>query len=375
MVVFDNRSGRGGGLYPLLVLSTLTLYDASLVVLRLGGLLDFSRPAWLLLAAAFFVSGPGSWALAASLRPGAVRFLVAVAPLGALGVVYSAVLTGAFRAGIEEAAGAAGRLAGLTLLLMGLMELLLVEDAKRVLNGLTRRCLGGIPLYIYPLLVLFALTVAYRGNILAYTVYVAALVYAARRRPPHGARLGCTAVAALGLTAALGLAVTGRLEAALVSTLLASAAVLAPWAPLGRLGLKRGREADVVDRLALLGLAAIAAELPYGIDLSMLAADAAVYATVAVLGWMLTAAVAEAAARRPTVATVANSPVLRHAAGFALVLAGLHVLGLGVDPGLVLLASATGAALLNTLARHRARAASRLQGKERVPTITWDHDA
>jgi len=373
VVGFDYRSGRGGDLYPLLVLSTLTLYDASLVVLRLGGLLDFSRPAWLLLAAAFFVSGPGSWALAASLRPGAARFLAAVAPLGALGVVYSAVLTGAFRAGIEEVTGAAGRLAGLTLLLMGLMELLLVEDAKRVLNGLTRRCLGGIPLYIYPLLVLFALTVAYRGNILAYTVYAAALAYAARRLPPRGARLGCTAVAALGLTAALGLAVTGRPEAALASTLLASAAVLAPWAPLGRL--KRGREADVVDRLVLLGLAAIAAELPYGIDFSMLAADAAVYATVALLGWTLTAAVAEAAARRPTVATVANSPVLRHAAGFALVLAGLHVLGLGVDPGLVLLASATGAALLNTVARHRARAAPGLRGEKRVPTSIWDHDA
>jgi hypothetical protein len=350
-VVTFGRPSRSRDLpHSLVVLSTLTLYDASLVVLRLGGLLDFLKPSWLLLAAAFFVSGPGSWALAASLRPGARRFLAAVAPLGLLGVAYSALLTQVFRQGLEEVT-AAGRLAALTLLLMGLMELLLVDDAKRLLNGLTRRCLAGIPLYIYPLLVLFALVIAYHGGPLAYLVYATALLYAARRQPPRGARLRCTATAVPLLLATLGYAVTLDPEPAAVSAALATAAALAPWAPLGPL--EKPAEADVVDRLVLLGLAAVAAELPLGMDPGRLAEDLAVYAAVAALGWAMTAMVAEAAGQKQAIAAAANSPVLRHAAGFALVLAGLHVLGATADPGLVLLAAATASAIVNTAARTR----------------------
>ncbi len=354
MTKFDASTNPRGSLYSLVILSTLTLYDASLVVLRLSGLLDTGKPGWLLLAAAFFVSGPGSWALAASLRPGLRRFASAVAPLGLLGVLYSAVLTQAFRRGVGGAAEAASGLAAATLLLMGVMELLLVDDAKKVLNGVTRRCLGGIPLYIYPLLVLFALTAAYRGNILAYTVYGLALLYAARRQPPRGANLRCTLASALLLTATMGYAVTERLEAALAAAILASAAVLAPWLPAGKL--KKREEADVVDRLVLLGLAAIAAELPGGFTPTSLAEDLLVYLSVAFLGWTLTGLVAEASTRKPGIAMVANSPVLRHAAGFALVLAGLHVLGAAADPGIVLLAAASGAAVLNTAAGQKTAA-------------------
>lgn len=374
MVGFAYRLARSAELYPLLVLSTLTLYDASLVVLRLGGLLDPARPAWLLLAAAFFVSGPGSWALAASLRPGAARFLASVAPLGTLGVVYSAVLTEAFRSGIGGVTEAAARLAGLTLLLMGVMELLLVEDAKKVLNGVTRRCLGGIPVYIYPLIVLFALTVAYRGNPAAYAVFAAALLYAARRQPPSGASTACTAAASTLLPLALGLFVTRSPAEAAVAAALTALSVLAPWAPLP-LG-KKGSEANVVDRLVLLGLAAVAAELPRGgIDAATLASDLAVYAAVAAAGWLLTAAVAEASTRKEAITTLAASPVLRHAAGFALVLAGLHVLGLGADPGLVLLASAAGAALLNTAARGASPgAAISTPAEQDTPSSVWDID-
>ena len=354
MTKFNAPASSRGSLYSLVILSTLTLYDASLVVLRLSGLLDTGRPGWLLLAAAFFVSGPGSWALAASLRPGLRRFAAAVAPLGVLGVVYSAVLTQAFRDGIGAVTSAAGELAAATLLLMGVMELLLVDDAKKVLNGVTRRCLGGIPLYIYPLLVLFALAAAYRGNILAYTVYSLALLYAARRQPPPGADLQCTLASTLLLTIAMGYVAARSPEATLVSALLASAAVLAPWLPMGRL--KRREEADVVDRLILLGLAAIAAELPGGFTATSLAGDIAVYLSVALLGWAMTGLVAEASKRKPSIAMVANSPVLRHAAGFALVLAGLHVLGATADPGLVLLAAAAGAAVLNTAASQKTAA-------------------
>ncbi|BES80470.1 hypothetical protein [Pyrodictium abyssi] len=107
-------------------------------------------------------------------------------------MVYSALLTQALRVGAGGLV-AVGRLAGLTLLLLGVMEMLVVEDARRVLNGATRRCLGGIPLYTYPLLVLFALAVVVRGGPAAYTVYAAAVSAA----------------------------------------LLSSAVVLAPWLPLG----------------------------------------------------------------------------------------------------------------------------------------------
>ena len=351
MTGFVHGSSRvGGGLYPLVVLSTLTLFDASLVVLRLGGLLDPSKPSWILLAAAFFVSGPGCWAFAASLRPSVGRLLASVAPLGLLGVVYSTLLTQALRVGASESV-AVGRLAGLTLLLLGVMEMLVVEDARRVLNGATRRCLGGIPLYIYPLLVLFALAVVVRGGPAAYTVYAAAVGYAALRWPPRGGSAPCTAAMAVLLPLALSLLVAGNPAAAISAALLSSAVVLAPLLPLGRL--KRAGEAGVVDRLVLLGAAAAAAEAPIGFDAQAFMEDLAVCALVALLGWGLTALVAAVVERSKSVAAMATSSVLRHAAGFALVLASIHVLGLHPDPGIALLAAAIAAALVNTLARRR----------------------
>ena len=340
----------------LALLSTLALYDASLVVLRLGGLLDPSRPGWLVLAAAFFVSGPGSWAVAASSGVGARRYLEAVALLGPLGVAYSALLTQALRGGLARAEVAAAPLAGLTLLMMGVMELLLVDDARRVLNGVTRRCLGGIPLYIWPLMVLFALIVAESGSVLAAAVYAAALLYAARRRPPRGADPRCTLATSLAVAALLSAAVAPSPWEAAVAALLVYAAVAAPHAPLP----KRSVEAGVLDRIVLLGLAAMAAEANVELDPAALAADTGVYAVVAAAGWALTALVAEASRRNRLVGAAANSPVLRHAAGFALVLAGLHVLRLSADPGTVLLAAAAGAAAANTVAKERLRLNSSL---------------
>ncbi len=335
----------------LALLSTLALYDASLVVLRLGGLLDPSRPGWLVLAAAFFISGPGSWAVAASSGVGGRRYLESVALLGPLGVAYSALLTQALRGGIARVEVAAAPLAGLTLLMMGVMELLLVDDARRVLNGVTRRCLGGIPLYIWPLMVLFALMVAESRSILAAAVYAAALLYSARRRPPRGADPRCTLTTALAVAALLSAAVAPSPWEAVVATILVYAVVAAPHAPVP----KRSVEAGVLDRIILLGLAAMAAEANVEINPGALVADTAVYAAVAVAGWALTALVAEASRRSRLVGAAANSPVLRHAAGFALVLAGLHVLRLSADPGTVLLAAAAAAAAANTVAKERLR--------------------
>lgn len=368
MVGFALPRLEGQG-YVLALLSTLALYDASLVVLRLGGLLDPSRPGWLVLAAAFFVSGPGSWAVAASSGIGGRRYLESVALLGPLGVAYSALLTQALRGGIARVEVAAAPLAGLTLLMMGVMELLLVDDARRVLNGVTRRCLGGIPLYIWPLMVLFALIVVGSGSPLAAAVYAAALLYAARRRPPRGAEPRCTAATSLAVAALLSAAVAPQPLEAAAAALLVYAAVMAPHAPLP----KRGAEAGVLDRIVLLGLAAMAAEANVEINPGLLAADTAVYAAVAAAGWGLTALVAEAARRSRLAGAAANSPVLRHAAGFALVLAGLHILRLSADPGTVLLAAAAGAAAANTVAKERLR----LHSLEHQPSgeehSVWGH--
>lgn len=338
---------RGERLYPLLVLSTLTLYDASLVVLRLSGLLDFSRPGWLLLAALFFVSGPGSWALAAAGGVELRRYAAGVAALGGLGVLYSALLTEALRGslggGIPTAVKA---LAGLTLLMMGVMELLLVDDAKRLLGGATRRCLSGIPLYIWPLMLLFTHIAAWRllaGDPLPLAAYLAALLYSLAARPPEGASARCTATAAALIAAALAASVA-RSVTGLAAAAMAAAVAVAPLAPAPR---KLPWSVGVIDRLVLLGVTAAVSAVSAA-EPSRLAVDLAVYGLVAAAGWAVTGVVAASSYRVGAVRRVAESHVLRHAAGFALVIAGLHVLGGNLDPGLVIVAAAAGVAVVNT---------------------------
>ncbi len=354
-------------MYPLLVLSTLTLFDASLVILRLGGLLDLSRPEWLLLAAVFFVSGPGSWALAAQ-GPPLGRLARGLLLLGGVGVAYSAVLTEALRGGSIEAGGMVSTLAAATLLLMGVMELLLVEDAKRVLGGFTRRCLGGVPLYIWPLIVLFnllAVQAAREGNPAPLAISLAAVAYTAAARPLEGSSPRCTLAAAGLVSAALAAAVDGDPLEAAAAALLSLGLAAAAHAPPRLLP----REPGVVDRLVLLGLAAVAASAGGGVEPRRLLGDLAVYATVAAAGWSLTLLVAAAAGRSRLVVRAAESPVLRHAAGFALILAGLHVMGAEADPGLAIIAAAAGVAAVNT--------ATRLRGEERrapAHVSPWDLD-
>jgi hypothetical protein len=155
--------------------------------------------------------------------------------LGGLGVVYSALLTAAFRGSLGGLPVAIGRLAGLTLLMMGIMELLLVDDAKRLLGGVTRRCLSGIPFYIWPLLMLFAYMAAggiAEGHVASLILYAAAIAYAAASRPPEGASARCTAAAALVLAAGLWAAVAPGSATGAVGAVMAAAIAVAPFAPL-----------------------------------------------------------------------------------------------------------------------------------------------
>ena len=335
------------------MLSTLALFDASLVVLRLNGLLDISRPEWLLLAAAFFISGPGSWALAATtgVSPGA--FAAAVAALGGLGVLYSALLTQALRLGAATAPGESIHvLAAATLLLMGIMEMLLVEDARRMLNGAARRCLSGILLYIWPLIVMFTELVAdtaLEGRMLPLAIYLGGLLYTAAARPPGGSPR-CTLLSAALVSSLLALPTARSPVHALLASLLATAYAVAPYTPLTLVD----REPSVIGRLVVLGVAAAAASAPAAsIDAASLASDALVYALVSAAGWAMTIAVAYASRLTPAIAEAATSPVLRHAAGFALIIAGLHVLGDTMDPGAAVVAAGTAVAAVNTLTRSR----------------------
>ena len=349
------------------MLSTLTLFDASLVILRLGGLLDARHPGWMLLAALFFVSGPGSWALAAQgvpLRP----LIRGLAMLGGLGIAYSAVLTQALRGGGVD--GALQALAAATLLLMGVMELLLVDDAKRVLGGFTSRCLSGIPLYIWPLVVLFnllAVRAARQGSVAAALAATAAIAYSAASRPPRGSRPLCTLASAAVVSGSLAALVDGDPLEAAAAALLSVLLAIAPHAPVAL----REREPGVVDRLVLLGVAAVAASASHArLDPWGLAGEAAVYAAVALAGWAATITVALLASRSRLATRVAESPVLRHAAGFALLLAGLHVMHTNMDPGLAIIAAAAGVAVINTATRARSERGE----QEPTPISPWDHD-
>ncbi|AEM39273.1 hypothetical protein Pyrfu_1415 [Pyrolobus fumarii 1A] len=346
----------------LILLSTMAYLDFSLVILRLRGTLDFAHPVVLLLTGLFFVSGPGSWLAALNVKSRTGRAVCLILGFGLVAALYAATLTTM----VEEKLGMQPSTlliltlpGGISIALIGLLELATRPDVKPRLEALYARVSAGLP--PYALLTLASIVALYSfvvsdlpGLVTGLTVYTLSLYMYARCSKAERTLLHILTLAPM---AALLYIIMSSVGASLWRTTTAELMLLGVYIASMACGACRSTKSDECSLIPLLG-AAIAVMVGsstalLNVPLTRLLDNLAIYITVGVIGWSVNTSFLLLGSRASKlVETIALAPETRMAAGLALLSVGLETAGLAHSHlTLALVAGGAVAALLNTALR------------------------